>query len=293
VSLLLENSVAVIVLIFVLAIVPAIGWLMLYRYLDKRDPEPKVAVFVAIIWGMLSTIPVFALQFVFSNFPEYNFLQFMQAQINDYFYFSIAFLIFVAVIEELVKAIAAIISVEKNDDQFNQVVDGIVYAAAVALGFAIAENVYYFSSAISSFGLSGQFYAIFTIRSFGTMLAHSLFIDEDSRGEKIWRNLGRNLKQAVRLHTTCLFLLPGIKKENMTLYRNAMIIEGFFVAVILHFIYNTLIKVELFGKHWTFLIVPMIFLMSWWLWHKFFIPVYSLIIDFVGKRKDGLKVKIS
>jgi RsiW-degrading membrane proteinase PrsW (M82 family) len=300
---------SVLTIVLVLAIVPALGWIMLYRFLDKRDPEPKLATFVALVWGMLSTIPVFALQFMFSTFPDLNFMSYLQAQINDYFYFALTFLVFVALIEELVKAIATVVSIEKNKSEFNQVVDGIVYAAVVALGFAIAENVYYFTSAVSTFGLSGQFYAIFTIRSFGTMLAHSLFtgvfgfyfakayfapfIEEESKQEKMWHNFRRNFKQAVRLHTTFLYLLPGVKVNNMTVARNAMIIEGFIVATILHFIYNVLIKIELFGKHWTFLIVPMIFLMSWWLWQKFFVPVYILIIDFVKKKRGEYRVKIS
>lgn len=305
-SFLSDHSLGVISLIVVLAITPAVGWIFLYRFLDKRDYEPKVALFCSLVLGMVSTLPVFGLQYVFSTYPRYNFLSYLQAQLNDYFLFALSFLIFVAVLEELVKAIAALIAMRSNENELNQVVDGIVYASAVALGFAVAENVYYFTSAAANFGIGAQFYAIFTIRSFGTMLAHTLFtgifgfyfakayfapfVAEESKQEKVWHHFKRNLSQAVRLHTTFLFLLPGVKQHNLTLFRNAVIFEGYLVAVTLHFVYNVLIKVELFGKHWTFLIVPMIFLMAWWLWHRFFVPLYLIIYRFVRGKHGEFQV---
>jgi protease PrsW len=304
-------SFSTIAIIIALAVIPAIVWSWVYRILDRYDEEPLMSIFTTLVVGIVSTLPVFALQYLFKTFPKLDFLSFLQANIHDTFFFSLAFLAFVAIIEEFVKAIGTIISAENNERDFNQVVDGIVYAASVGLGFAMAENVYYFFSAVQNFGFSGNFYAIFAIRSFGTMLAHTLFtgafgfyfakayfapfIIEDSKNERLWHNWRHNIRQAVKLHTTFFHLLPSVEgdKEHPAMSRNAIIFEGMFIAVILHFIYNILIKVQLFGQYWTFLIVPMVFLMAWYLWSKFFVRVYTRIINFVRTKRGTYKVKIT
>jgi RsiW-degrading membrane proteinase PrsW (M82 family) len=294
--------------IYLLALLPAIGWILVYRYLDSRDPEPMKATSMALVWGILSTVPVFGLQFFFSAYPDYDLLSMLQSNVTNPLVFSALFLVFVAVIEELVKAGAFIIIIRKYEAAFNQVVDGIVYAAFIGIGFAFAENIYYFTRAIEAFQLSGNFMAVFSIRSFGTMLAHTLFtglfgfyfakayfspfIEKTSHKEKLWHNLKHNVKQAVRLRATCLHLLPGRDKEPMSIKRNVMIFEGFLVAVLVHFLYNGLIKLEVFGKNWTFLIVPLLFVSAWFVWSRFFVPLYVKIVTFVKTRKGLYRVKV-
>ncbi len=295
--------------IYLLALLPAIGWVMVYRYLDSRDPEPMKATSMAIIWGILSTVPVFGLQFLFSSYPQYDLLSMLQSSVQSPMVFSALFLMFVAVIEELVKAGAFILIIRRYEEAFNQVVDGIVYAAFIGIGFAFAENIYYFTRAIEAFQFGGNFMAVFSIRSFGTMLAHTLFtglfgfyfakayfspfIEKTSHKEKLWDNLKHNVKQAIRLRATCFHLLPGKDKEPINIKRNVMIFEGFLVAVLVHFFYNGMIKLEVFGQNWTFLIVPLLFVSAWFVWSRFFVPLYVKIIDFVKTKKKGLyQVKI-
>lgn len=291
-------------LIYLLALLPAIGWILVYRYLDSRDPEPMMATSQALLWGILSTVPVFGLQFVFSNYPQYDFLSMLQSSVASPMVFSALFLVFVAVIEEFVKAGAFILIVRRFEGAFNQVVDGIVYAAFIGIGFAFAENIYYFTRAIEAFQLSGNFMAVFSIRSFGTMLAHTLFtglfgfyfakayfsplIEKSSHKEKLWHNMKHNFKQAIRLRATFFHLLPGRENEGLSIKRNVMILEGFLVAVLVHFLYNGLIKLEVFGKNWTFLIVPLLFVSAWFVWSRFFIPLYIRIFTFVKTKKKGV-----
>lgn len=295
-------------LIYLLAILPAIGWVLVYRYLDSRDPEPMKATLWALVGGVLSTTPVFALQFFFSAYPQYDLLSLLQSSVASPLVFSALFLVFVAFIEEIVKAGAFLMIIRHYEKAFNQVVDGIVYAAFIGIGFAFAENIYYFSRALDAFQWSGNFMAVFSIRSFGTMLAHTLFtglfgfyfakayfspfIEKTSHDEKLWHNLKHNVKQAIRMRATCLHLLPGRDKEPMSIKRNVMIFEGILVAIFVHFLYNGMIKLEVFGRNWTFLIVPLLFVSAWFVWSRFFVPLYIKIVDFIQIRKGVYKVKV-
>jgi len=295
-------------IILLLAIIPSFGWVMVYRWLDSRDPEPSLSLVTALILGVSSTIPVFALQLVFSSYPHLDFISVMQTNLTNPLVFTSLFLLFVATIEEIVKIVAFLGVTKKCRVDFNQVVDGIVYAALIGIGFALAENIYYFSRAAQTFDFGGNFFAIFAIRSFGTMLAHTLFtgvfgyffarsyfapfIEEDSKDEKFWKNIHKNMSKALKLRVTFRHLLPQVNNHPISVKRNVMLLEGFIVAVMLHFLYNGMIKLELFGQNWTFLIVPLLFVMAWFVWSRFFVPLYIRIIDLVRVRKEQFKLKI-
>lgn len=294
--------------VFLLAAIPSLGWVTVYRTLDKRDPEPKKPTFYALLFGVLSTFPVFGLQVLFSYYPNFNLVSLLQNHIENALLFSAAFLIFVAVIEEAVKAIAFLFIVRRASRHFNQIVDGIVYGAFVGIGFALAENMYYFLRAMDTFSLSSDFLAIFTIRSLGTMLAHTLFtglfglyfakayfspfIEEESKDEKLWKNLRTNAREAIRLRATFFHLMPSRQHEPPSYKRNVLILEGYMVAVLVHFLYNSFIKLEVFGQSWTFLIVPLIFVVAWAVWSRFFVRMYTRILDFVKVRRGIYRLKM-
>ncbi len=298
------------IIILLLALVPALGWMAVYRYLDNRDPEPLRAVVFALLMGILSTLPVFLLQYVFSSYPHLNFIAHIQNYFTNPVAFSGVFLIFVGVIEEIAKLIAFIIVVKKFESSFNQVVDGILYGAMVGIGFAIAENAYYFIRAIEAFQMSSHFLAVFSIRSFGTMLAHTLFtgifgfyfakayfspiIDTFKSDDHVLKRMKTHVSRALRLHMTFFHLLPGVKDvdQDRSFHRSAVIIEGFVVATLVHFFYNAMIKLEVFGRSWTFLIIPLIFMVAWLLWSHFFLKAYNRIIDLVVVARGRLKVRI-
>jgi len=294
--------------VFLLAVLPSLGWVTVYRTLDKRDPEPKKPTFYALLLGVLSTFPVFAMQVLFSHYPNFNLVSLLQNNIQNAALFSAVFLLFVAFIEESVKAFAFLFIVHKANKHFNQIVDGIVYGALVGIGFAMAENIYYFLRAMETFSFSADFMAIFTIRSLGTMLAHTLFtgifgfyfakayfspfIDASSKKERLWQNLRQNAREAIRLHATFFHLMPSRASEKQSFKRNVLILEGFIVAILIHFFYNGFIKLELFGQNWTFLIIPLVFLVAWAMWSRFFVRVYTKIVDFVKVKKGVYRLRM-
>lgn len=287
-----------------LALLPAILWYFLYRWLDHKEPESPRAMIMTGLLGIVSTLPVFALQWIFKEFPEFNFMNTLQFHLDNYLLFTIIFLLFVAVIEELVKAASAVTSLEYYQKEFNQVVDGIVYGASVALGFSFAENIYYFYSAYISLGMSQEFFAVFTIRSLGTMLGHTLFtgifgfyyaraylapfITEEMRKKKVWHDTRHTIGKAITLHATRRSILPHQEHAAHDEHPGIVIIEGFLIAVMTHLIYNVLVKVEIFGKTWTFLIVPFLFVLAWSVWRLFFKKLYTRVLVALRARKSDV-----
>ena len=85
------DKLSVMIIASFLALLPAIFWFFLYRWLDRKELEPPKAMITAGVLGVISTIPIFGLQFIFKNFPEYNFIQSLQTNMVNPIVFSLVF----------------------------------------------------------------------------------------------------------------------------------------------------------------------------------------------------------
>lgn len=109
-----------------LAIAPGLFWLWFFYKKDKLEPEPKHLVVKTFFWGVFLAIPVIFVQLPFGIFlPE-----------------VLLFILVAPITEEYGKYLVVRWGVFKNAE-FDEPVDGIIYAAAAALGFASIENVGY------------------------------------------------------------------------------------------------------------------------------------------------------
>jgi RsiW-degrading membrane proteinase PrsW (M82 family) len=122
-------------------ILPALVWLWFWLKEDKAHPEPKRIIFLAFVFGMLG-VP-FAVLF---EKLAYN-------QIH-----VITFTLFLswAIIEELVKYFAAILSGLRSK-YFDEPIDAVMYLISSALGFAALENVFFIFSSIVNGGFADAF----------------------------------------------------------------------------------------------------------------------------------------
>lgn len=75
------------------------------------------------------------------------------------------------VVEETAKALALFALFAWRRDEFDGVIDGIVYAAMVGLGFAMTENVKYYGMAV----LEHNAFGVFVVRGLFSPFAHPLF----------------------------------------------------------------------------------------------------------------------
>lgn len=111
-------------------------------------------------------------------------------------------------VEEIAKGLAVFVVFLRLKERFNGVVDGIVYGAMVGLGFALAENIMYYSQAL----LGGQqsFAATFVLRGIFGPFAHPLFTSMTGIGFALSRQHPRarviapilGLLAAMALHAT-------------------------------------------------------------------------------------------
>ncbi|MBQ3656354.1 MAG: PrsW family intramembrane metalloprotease [Bacteroidales bacterium] len=113
----------------IIALLP-IFVILAFVYFRDPDKEPPKTLFTAFFFGVLTIIPAALWEEFVCNFflaEEYPF-------INNFFC--------IALTEEVVKLAVIILYVFRHKD-FNDTFDGIVYAVAVSLGFAAAENIMY------------------------------------------------------------------------------------------------------------------------------------------------------
>ncbi len=106
-----------------LAIAPAV-FIFLYVYAqDRYEREPLHLVLYVFLLGALSVIPIALVEFPFSATP-----------------FSSS--VVAPVVEEAGKFLIVYLFIFRHRE-FNEPVDGIIYAMAAALGFATIENIFY------------------------------------------------------------------------------------------------------------------------------------------------------
>jgi RsiW-degrading membrane proteinase PrsW (M82 family) len=148
------------------ATIPVPIYVALVLWIDRYEAEPLWMVATAFFWGAL-----FATFFAFLfNTGSAGIVAIMKdAKAGEAF----AAVISAPIVEEIGKAIILFIFFFWKKDEFDGVVDGIVYASMAALGFAMTENILYYGRAAQGGGESLTLTLI--IRGFFAPCSHPLF----------------------------------------------------------------------------------------------------------------------
>lgn len=141
-------------LFFVIGLAPGLFWLWYFYSLDIYEPEPLSLVAKMFFVGMAAAI----IAFVCENL--------VISLISGVLFTALV----VPIIEESAKFAMVIFFVYK-DAEFDEPMDGIVYATATALGFATLENLLYIlgMQSLSSLFITG------TVRAILSVPGHALF----------------------------------------------------------------------------------------------------------------------
>lgn len=274
--------------ILLMAAIPVAAWLLLFLRKDAKQPEPASVLRQTFVAGILCTIPVVLYSRYATLHPKVD-LYALFSSITSVEWLRLAlFFLAVAIIEEYVKHVAMVWAVSRNKHEFTQVVDGVVYGVAAAMGFAFLENVIYLSAAAQN-----VVFLVFLSRALGATLGHAVFsgtfgyfyaraafakdLLSDAR-ESLWE-FHRALPTGMGLHILRTHILPrrGIMEKGHT--RAQLIAEGYWMAVLLHFAYNAIASSLLvyafpsLGEYdLTYLIVPLLMLGLFWLLGRFVVP---------------------
>lgn len=154
----------------IMALIPLAIVFFGVRWIDKWEPEPRVAVVFAFLWG--AGVSVLIALLVGAEID--NVINSMGGPGPGYEFFGAA--IQAPIVEEGGKGLGLLILFWAARKHFDGPVDGIVYAAWIAGGFAFTENILYFGSQlIEAGGVDASVVQIFLIRGIMSPFAHVMF----------------------------------------------------------------------------------------------------------------------
>jgi RsiW-degrading membrane proteinase PrsW (M82 family) len=149
------------------AVIPAIVYSRLVLYLDRYEHEPRRVLIACFAWGAIGAV-------IFSLIAEIFAQGILIAAVGEDAgtFFSVG--IGAPIIEETFKGIALLALLLFFRQEFDNVLDGLVYGALVGLGFAMTENILYFGAAYLEGGPKelGQ---LFIIRAIIDGFGHALY----------------------------------------------------------------------------------------------------------------------
>lgn len=190
----------------VIAFVPAILYLIPILWLDRYDPEPVWLLGLAFAWGALVAVVVsFIINTIFGVA--------VGIAVSPEAGQAVGAVMSAPIFEEGSKGLGLVILLIFFRRYFDDILDGIVFAGVIALGFATVENVLYYGRALGEAGLGGLL-VIFVLRGIMSPFAHVTFTSMTGIG--------------------C-----GISRESHNKFiRVVMPVVGYIGAVTLHAIWN-------------------------------------------------------
>jgi protease PrsW len=189
-------------------------------FIDRYEKEPTSLLVISFLWGATFTFAIsLLLNTILGRWFSDMFGVFPMQIVPQYI---------APVVEECAKAIilfGLFIFVRK---EFNGLVDGIVYASMVAIGFAMSENIVYYSMNMHDIG------RVFYERGVLSPFAHPLFTSMTGLG--------------------LVFSLKLKSKIGKTI----VIISGLFMAILLHSLWNYSLLLGLKYFHWNYfaIVIP-------------------------------------
>jgi len=184
---------------FLCATIPVPIYIMLVLWIDRYEAEPLWLLATAFGWGAM--VAVF-IAFLLNTGVVLGVQAFTQ---NTQAAQTAGAVISAPIVEESSKAIILFILFFFKSDEFDGVIDGIVYASMVALGFAMTENIQYYGASVLQGG--GVLPATIFIRGVMSPFAHPLFTSMTGIGLGLARQ-ANNL--AVKLITPVVGLLMAM-----------------------------------------------------------------------------------
>jgi RsiW-degrading membrane proteinase PrsW (M82 family) len=150
-----------------LAVAPVPLYASLALWMDRFEPEPSRVLFFTFAWG--ATFAAFA-ALILNTLGEAIVGASLGGSAAEVYGGSIS----APVVEESAKAAVIYGLYRWRRDEFDGVLDGIVYAAMVGLGFAMTENVIYYAQGAADNGIQGAVLT-FVGRGVFSPFAHPVF----------------------------------------------------------------------------------------------------------------------
>ena len=163
----LSSAPAIAILATVLAAVPVVPLVLCYLWLDRYEPEPRRLLLLGLLWGAFAaTFGALVVQGIGGLF----------AGVTD----EVSLAVLAPVTEEASKGLFLLLLLWWRRAELDGILDGIVYAGMVGIGFAFTENILYLGASYNGTdgmgpgGLAGVT-GTFVVRCLFSPFAHPLF----------------------------------------------------------------------------------------------------------------------
>ena len=163
----LSSAPAIAVLATVLAAVPVVPLVLCYLWLDRYEPEPRRLLLLGLLWGAFAaTFGALVVQGIGGLF----------AGVTD----NVELAVLAPVTEEASKGLFLVLLLIWRRAELDGILDGIVYAGMIGIGFAFTENILYLGASYNGTdgmgpgGLVGVT-STFVVRCLFSPFAHPLF----------------------------------------------------------------------------------------------------------------------
>lgn len=195
----IETGPVALMLGLITATLPAPLYIILVLWIDRYEAEPLWMLATAFGWGaLIATFFAFLLNTTSQGV--------VGALTNTNAGQAFAAVISAPIVEEIGKAFILFIFFFWKKEEFDGVVDGIVYASMTALGFAMTENILYYGKAVAEGG-GGALTLLVIIRGFFAPFSHPLFTSLTGIGLGLAR---QSTNIAVKISTPVIGLLMAI-----------------------------------------------------------------------------------
>jgi RsiW-degrading membrane proteinase PrsW (M82 family) len=151
-------------------IVPGLLWMWIVYRTDRYEPEPKRLVLGTFVLGVLAIVPAFFVERLVDHFSPFLDALDRPGAAPDPLVAAAACFLVIGPCEELFKFLAVRLFIYRHSE-FDEPLDGIVYSAAAALGFASLENVFY----VVDFHHLTIAWQLLTVRSLLALPGHVIF----------------------------------------------------------------------------------------------------------------------
>lgn len=200
-----ETGVVNLLIGMLFATIPVPIYVTLVLWIDRYESEPMWLLATVFCWGAL--VAVF-IAFVFNTAGFVAVAVMTNSQRAGQ---TASAVIFAPIVEESAKALILFVLFFWKKDEFDGVIDGIVYASLVALGFAMTENIQYYGKAALHGGGVGLTIT-FIVRGAMAPFSHPLFTSMTGIGLGLAR---QSTNTAVKVLTPVLGLLMAMSMHSI------------------------------------------------------------------------------
>ncbi|MGQ0570549.1 MAG: PrsW family intramembrane metalloprotease [Armatimonadota bacterium] len=174
-----------------LAVAPGFFWLWYFLKRDHLRPEPRHLIRRVFLLGAAAGVAAAALEFAVFSRPTLSMQPIGSRSV-------IVTAALIGIIEEGVKFAAIFFGVYRHAE-FNEIIDGIIYAVAASMGFATLENIAYVTGGGVGVGILRAIISVPGHAFFGALMGYNMGMAKFA-GSNGWRWLLSGLLLAALAH---------------------------------------------------------------------------------------------